>query len=76
MGLVNKIAKGIADAIVPKSTPKLILEGFDPLNRLVQMIGKGSKYWVEVDGIAVYGKTKKDSELEFEYRLNDSNRNI
>jgi hypothetical protein len=77
MSLVDKIMGTVKYSVSTETKePTVLLEGCDQINRVVRLCQLGKKYWVEVDVTAFSCLSLKDAELEFEFRLNDSNRNI
>jgi hypothetical protein len=77
MSLLDTIIDKTIELVKPKEEEtELLLEGHDPINRKIQAFKKGGIYWVEVDEMAISCKTRKLVELEFEFRINNSNRNL
>ena len=77
MSLVDTIIDKAITLVTPESKePVVLLEGCDQLNRIVRLFQSGKKHWVEVNKTAFECKSLKDAELEFDFRINESNRNI
>lgn len=77
MSLLDTILDKAIEIVSPsEDQTTVLLEGYDPSNRKVQAIRTGKKYSVLRDGETIECRSQKDAELEFEFRINDSNKNL
>ena len=78
MSLVGKIIDKVKESVSASEdqTAVTFLEGYDPRNRKIQAIKTGKKYSVTIDEHTIECCSKKNAELEFEFRINDSNKNL
>lgn len=59
-----------------ETEPVTIKEQHDPLNRLVKLFKIGDKHYVSVDGTGIECGSLKKAELEYDFRIQNSNRLI
>jgi hypothetical protein len=78
MSLVGQIIDIVKEKVSSSEdqTDIAFLEGYDPRNRKIQAIKTGKKYSVKIDEYTIECSSKKDAELEFEFRINDTNKNL
>jgi hypothetical protein len=78
MSIVDIIIDKVIGMVSPSEdqTATSFLEGHDPRNRKIQAVKTGEKYSVTIDEHTIECSSKKDAELEFEFRINDSNKNV
>ena len=71
-----KIIFDIINSLFGENKPEVLAETFDPLNRHIQLLKQGKKYYVTVDDIGIECTSEENAQNEFDFRAINSNRLI
>lgn len=56
--------------------PEVLAEAPDGINRIVKLLKDGKRHYVSVDDVAIECSSLAQAQAEYEFRINDQNRNL
>lgn len=71
-----KIFKKLAELLSLSDWIETLESGTDQINRPVKLLKQWDNFFVEVDGVAIQCNSYEDAIEEYQYRINDGNRNL